>query len=585
MKKRCLLVFLLVLCGVVVAQKDEVYKLDKEGYALLEQGKYQEAIEVYSRLIRLDPSLAIEYYNRALCNYHLKRYEAAIPDLEKALSLDKGIWQAHGILGLIHYNKGEKEQSLVHYSNVWDERTNINNPIFQDAQLLFREKKYDEALVWYKQCIKHNITLFYANYQAGLISYNKHLISEARDYFKAATTFTNEKDVHIAFLALGRVEAVRKRYNEAIPALDFYIKNGEPNAEAYYLRGMCQLKNRSNNFQFNAMSDFQKALELKPEAWDNAYGMACVDIETKRFSKALTRLDTLIKEVPRSPELYVALGRAYAGLMRYSDALDAFGKAKQVKPNYPDTYLEEGKLYLNQHMPEQALEQLETALRLDKTNPEIRLYHARTISLLGRVEEAKQTLNDLLADKYEPFSRYNRGMANYFMALICHEQNDEEGAKMHYHAASLIVEEAGLWYGNLLLERGDVENARTAYWIGDFASIYGNAELNCRLGNLELSKKKYKDALDAFRKGFVNHPEVAEVWFGAGMAYVGLKDRVAAMEALTKAIELDQSNPEAYFQRALLYLKDKKTEEARRDLQAASDLGHAEAKKRLDKLK
>jgi len=142
-----------------------------------------------------------------------------------------------------------------------------------------------------------------------------------------------------------------------------------------------------------------------------------------------------------------------------------------------------------------------------------------------------------------------------------------------------------LWYGNLLLERGDVENARTAYWIGDFASIYGNAELNCRLGNLELRKKKYKDALDAFRKGFVNHPEVAEAWFGAGMAYVGLKDRVAAMEALTKAIELDQSNPEAYFQRALLYLKDKKTEEARRDLQAASDLGHAEAKKRLDKLK
>lgn len=64
---------------------------------------------------------------------------------------------------------------------------------------------------------------------------------------------------------------------------------------------------------------------------------------------------------------------------------------------------------------------------------------------MGIQEEAKQTLNDLLADKYEPFSRYNRGMANYFMALICHEQNDEEGATMHYHAASLIVEEAGLW--------------------------------------------------------------------------------------------------------------------------------------------
>ncbi|NLT02615.1 MAG: tetratricopeptide repeat protein [Bacteroidales bacterium] len=135
------------------------------------------------------------------------------------------------------------------------------------------------------------------------------------------------------------------------------------------------------------------------------------------------------------------------------------------------------------------------------------------------------------------------------------------------------------------MERGDVENAKAAYWNGDFASIYGNEELNCHLGNLELSKKNYKDALDAFRKGYVNHPDVAEVWFGAGMAYVGLKDRVEAMAALTKAIELDQSNPEAYYQRALLHLKNKNTEEAMHDLQTASDLGLVEAKKRLGNLK
>lgn len=77
---------------------------------------------------------------------------------------------------------------------------------------------------------------------------------------------------------------------------------------------------------------------------------------------------------------------------------------------------------------------------------------------------------------------------------------------------------------------------------------------------------------------------MAEAHLGLGLSRIGTKQLPEAMDALTKAINLDANLSEAYYQRALLHQKNKNAEEAKRDLQAAATLGHQAATKRLKKL-
>lgn len=74
MKKYCLLLCFLLLCGVVPAQNERVVQLDKEAFELYKQEKYQDALVKYDQLLELVKDNYKLYYFRSYCNLMLKRY-------------------------------------------------------------------------------------------------------------------------------------------------------------------------------------------------------------------------------------------------------------------------------------------------------------------------------------------------------------------------------------------------------------------------------------------------------------------------------------------------------------------------------
>lgn len=574
-----------LLCSVAKAQSNDarIAELDKQAYGLYEQGRFEEALEKYIAIIALDPESIGTYYNAAVMYQRLNRPDESIANAEKALQYKDNYPEARRLLADMLYQKGDKEKAVIQYGQVWEERESKDNPVFADALKLFTEKNYDEALYWLEKCRDHNIALFYSNYYLGLIYHEKTLYDKACYYSECATAYKNEKDLPKAYMVLGISKAKNKEYFDAIAALSTFIETGTPTAQSYFYRGWCRVKSREYGFQWNACDDFKKAQQFNPTALESHYGIALAHLETKRFLAGKKLLDSLIIAVPGSWELYNALGRVYVGLKQYDQALNAFNTAKRIYASYPDIYLETGKLYLDINQPEKALTELETALRMDSADNEIKLYHARAISLNGRAEEAKKTLNELLKLKYNEFSRYNCGMTYYFLGLIHLEQNDEVDATSYFEEASKLVEEAGLFYGNWLYEKGEIDNARRAYTYGSYASIFGNPELEFLVASIDLSHKKYEEAERNFNKAVRLDPQYAEAWQGLGLTHIRMRKRDMAMEELTKAIELDRNLSEAHFQRALLHQKNKHPDEARLDLEAAASLGHQEALKRLSK--
>jgi tetratricopeptide (TPR) repeat protein len=76
------------------------------------QGLYQQAIDLYTRAISLDPQLAEAHYNRGLAYDNLGQYQNAIHEYKVAIGLNPGNVPAHNNLGRLYVKEGECELAI-----------------------------------------------------------------------------------------------------------------------------------------------------------------------------------------------------------------------------------------------------------------------------------------------------------------------------------------------------------------------------------------------------------------------------------------------------------------------------------------
>ena len=112
MKTKVVAVFVII-CLVMIIDYACIDKLNdanqhnNAGMELFNQGLFNESIDEFSEAIRLDPQLALAYYNRGTAYNALGEYERAIEDLEEAISLDPQLEQAYHNRGATYKKLGE----------------------------------------------------------------------------------------------------------------------------------------------------------------------------------------------------------------------------------------------------------------------------------------------------------------------------------------------------------------------------------------------------------------------------------------------------------------------------------------------
>jgi len=98
--------FILAICGLALtcgaesqyyvqksAKKlpEPLRKLNSSGIKALGKERYEEAVGIYSKFIQRAPKLALGYANRGTAYMHLRRFEPAYSDYEKAVDLDPSL--------------------------------------------------------------------------------------------------------------------------------------------------------------------------------------------------------------------------------------------------------------------------------------------------------------------------------------------------------------------------------------------------------------------------------------------------------------------------------------------------------------
>lgn len=137
--------FLSLLLIAFASCKQSTDQLFDDAYQLTKDKQYEQALTIYNKLIQQNNKLQLAYYNRGFCYSELKRYDKALADFNKVMSL-----QQHGDV-IITFNKDmpyadEEVRTQVPY----------NDALYQRAQVKYHMDSLRSAFVDFKVLIDND---------------------------------------------------------------------------------------------------------------------------------------------------------------------------------------------------------------------------------------------------------------------------------------------------------------------------------------------------------------------------------------------------------------------------------------------
>lgn len=243
----------------------------------------------------------------------------------------------------------------------------------------------------------------------------------------------------------------------------------------------------------DAERDYQLLLAEFPEHAEALHLLGVVHQQRGELEQAVSLIRRSIaidgaREKPHS-NLAIALHR----LGRHQEALDSVESALRIKPDYPEALSNRGNVLLELGRHEEALHSYERALRLRPGGIDIQLNRGGLLQSLNRPEEALAASDQVLAQQPGlPRALVLRGNAL---------------RSLHRHAQSLASYERAL----------QTEP-------GNFAAMVGS-------GNALQSLHRHLEALDAYKRALALQPGALEVLNNRGAALRDLKRYADAAES------------------------------------------------------
>lgn len=326
---------------------------------------------------------------------------------------------------------------------------------------------------------------------------------------------------------------------------------------------------------------------------------------------------------------HISQGDAFLKAGKYEDALQSFTEAIKVDPDNFNTYYKRAGLYLLRGKHKQGLDDLGRTLERNPSFVQARLRRGKVRLQLGSFAEAEADLKRVLQDKPDSdlakkqlveLEKCSRDMDAAKASL---ESSPEEALRLigqvleiatdckearliraraylkakQYHSVledtmSVMKQEAGnlealFLRGQAFYYLGEREAAIKHYSQAlkyDPEHSASKAEFK-RLSKLEkaqnsaeenLKASKFQEALQDFETALLLEPSsefvTPKLFLGKCKALVSLKQPSQAVEACTKAIELDGQLLDAYLQRAEAHLLDSDYDKALHNFQKAREI-------------
>jgi cytochrome c-type biogenesis protein CcmH/NrfG len=147
------------------AAREEAYRANNLGVALLEQFKHREGAEQFRRALGIDPQLALARINLAVALFNVPDIEEAGRAARAAVEVAPRAPQPHYILGLIAKQQNRLDEAVEEFGRVLDIDPEDTGANVQIGQLYAQQRKYKEAAERFRRAIEaepYNGTALYS---------------------------------------------------------------------------------------------------------------------------------------------------------------------------------------------------------------------------------------------------------------------------------------------------------------------------------------------------------------------------------------------------------------------------------------
>ena len=192
------------------------------------------------------------------------------------------------------------------------------------------------------------------------------------------------------YFVRGNAKADLGQYLAAISDFDKAIQLKPDAANAYINRGIAKAELGRYSA---AISDYDKAIQLKPDHADAYNNRGNAKHKLGQHSAAINDYNQAIQLKPDYAEAYNNRGVAKRKLDQHVAAISDYDKAIQLKPDYADAYFNRGnaKLDLEQHVA--AISDYDKVIQLKPDHTRAYVNRGAAKALLNRMSEAKQDLH------------------------------------------------------------------------------------------------------------------------------------------------------------------------------------------------
>jgi tetratricopeptide (TPR) repeat protein len=146
------------------ASREEAYRANNIGVALLEQFKHKEGAEAFKKALKIDPKLNLARINLSIALFNVPDLPAAQREAQNAAAVAPEVPQPYYILGLIAKLQSKPDEALAAFQRVLkidsgDVGANINV-----GQIYSQQRKYPEAIAAFRLALAaepYNATALY----------------------------------------------------------------------------------------------------------------------------------------------------------------------------------------------------------------------------------------------------------------------------------------------------------------------------------------------------------------------------------------------------------------------------------------
>ena len=337
------------------------------GAALKGQGKLEQALEVFDRIISLKPDIAEAYNNRGIVLRELGRFEDAVKDYEKAISLQPAYAEAHNNRGVALHDLGRADDAILSYNRAIKIRPDYSNAYNNRGTAYSEQKAYEYATADFRKAAELNPDHSEAFFNLGLCRKQAGHWDEARQYYEKALAIRPSypealNNMGIVLHESGQTDKAENAFEKAISLKPDYteayvnyaqILTGEEKHEAainLYQRALDVLHDNPEihcnqgialyaaGRIHEAVTSYNKAIELNPayaEAHNNR-GVALYDIGA--FTESQKNFETALELKPDYDNAYNNLGNIFKDAGRTDDAAVCYAKAIEITPGYAEAH-------------------------------------------------------------------------------------------------------------------------------------------------------------------------------------------------------------------------------------------------------